>query len=1408
MNQQTTDISTMITSASPSSYTIIYCYTIDDKDHDGLVKIGQTGLKLNVNQNFTTELANQAASKRIKNQSGATAVKTKLEWIIPVILNPQKPLTDHTIHTALKEAGIQNVNFHHSNAREWFRTTPDRAKELAEWCIEGKTFAPLTKKEGITFRDEQKRFITRTLEAYLKGDDKRLWSAKMRFGKTLTTYGFIKETMSTEKPAQNVLIVTNRPEVIRGWEEDFSLLFSNEERVFLKAKNNTIQISPGSLPNVVFVSMQDLKGKDAKSKIKEFKQKNKGIFATHWDTVIIDEAHEGQGTELAEAMHNELERNFTLYLSGTAFKFLGNGTFEPEQIDEWDYITEQKAKKEWDDKKGVNLYKDLPAMKMSVLDIRQNIKNKYVNEADSINDASFEFNKFFAINSENTGLENIDDINLFLNSLTKGSPMPYSSHHKENTNHSLWVLPSVKACGFLKKLLEKHPFFKEYTILNVSGMESVESKKPLEEWNQAVYGNSKGVKYAENNPLLGKTITLTVGRLTTGVTMPHLSTVLMLKNTTSAEFYLQTIFRGQSSATWGDTIKEECYVWDFAPDRVLQIFNKLAETALTNGEKNSAGSKEYLRELLNFFPILAYTDGKDLAPLDVSSFTIEFKKAIGARVVASQFDSNFLFTRNLEKLQPDIREVIQNIHIANGSNMPSTRERPDNKIKIGPGNGLDGFTFSEIEEKIKTSPSPITAEEQEQLKALQAELKERNTILAVLKTVAVRIPYLLLALCKDPNFRKHLDTLDTFSIGYFVDAVDDESWKEFFGSITKEAFRKLESTFDEDVLLVSINAWLNELDRVFDQRETLSALEYVDEIGKIFTKIKNPNKETVLTPFDVVDTVYTKAGLNKAESSSWGHKARKNSTFFDINSKTGLFPAYALAGLLHAQPGLPIQKNKNEIFTNQIFINTRTQAAAWATETILGLNPTYVEQVDPETNRKITIRTTHPNITVIDIVKLLKTIEGWNQLSTEVRPAKYKKIDNAHSFVSLVLRSANKGFLQSRKINLFHLLGENFHNKLTSVLDKIMNEADSSSVEELVAIMDSKETILHEQDFKFDYVISNPPYQETVTSNNQAKPIYPDFMMVGSLVGVNSIMIHPLKAFAGANKNPGESVKKILDSNNFEILYSELETKLLFPSADIKGGIIITSYEENNISGSNAEDFSMVALPNEIKKILDKVKNLNVKETGLDSIISSAESFKFSKEILIQKSNTLTKSYLTSSVFSLVPELFTEPAEATEEHYKILGMFNSKRKIFCTSLSTVKSSLFGKYKVFVPAANGSGSLGEPLSTPMIGTPMIGTPMMGATQTFISVGAFETLDEAKACEKYLKTKFARAMLGTKKITQNNPPRAWENIPVQDFTKNSDINWDCNINEIDAQLYKKYEFTQNEIGWVEEKITSMS
>ena len=337
---------------------------------------------------------------------------------------------------------------------------------------------------------------------------------------------------------------------------------------------------------------------------------------------------------------------------------------------------------------------------------------------------------------------------------------------------------------------------------------------------------------------------------------------------------------------------------------------------------------------------------------------------------------------------------------------------------------------------------------------------------------------------------------------------------------------------------------------------------------------------------------------------------------------------------------------------------------------------------------------------------------------------------------------------------------------------------------------------------KFDFVIGNPPYNED-TEGTSDKPIYHYFMDSAYQVSPKVLLITPARFLFNAGKTPANWNKKMLADKHFKVSDYYQVSSEVFSNTDIKGGVAITYHDESKDFGS----IDVFTIYPELNSIYHKVAPA-VKEQSLCDLFYPQNKFKL---------DTLYKDYpqyksiigsggkerrLTASILYQL-DLFKETKD-NDNCVAIIGVINNKRvrRYIDIKFLDLRNTNLRKWKVLVPKSNGSGALGEVLSTPMIGEPMI-----GYTQTFLGIGAFESESEAQAAHKYITSKFARTMLGILKITQDNPPEKWKYVPLQDFTRSSDIDWSKSVHEIDLQLYDKYGLTAEERNFIETHVKEM-
>ena len=357
---------------------------------------------------------------------------------------------------------------------------------------------------------------------------------------------------------------------------------------------------------------------------------------------------------------------------------------------------------------------------------------------------------------------------------------------------------------------------------------------------------------------------------------------------------------------------------------------------------------------------------------------------------------------------------------------------------------------------------------------------------------------------------------------------------------------------------------------------------------------------------------------------------------------------------------------------------------------------------------------------------------------------------------------------------------------------------------ETLAVSDIKEKPMGKK--LFDYVIGNPPYQEEMEGTSD-KPVYNLFMDEAYKLADKVELITPARFLFGAGKTPKKWNEKMLADEHFKVLHYEAKSAIVFPDTDIKGGGLTVTYRDNRKDFGAIGTFTPFA---ELRAIVKKVNSL-LKES-ISSVISGRGVYRLSDlalsehpEIIDIQSKGHEKDVGTGAFKKLTDKIFFKERPSDEHKYiRILGLKGQERVYSWAREDYLEGpESFNQYKVFIPNANGSGALGEVLSTPLVGEPLV-----GATETFLTIGGYDTREEAEHCLAYIKTKFARVMLGVLKITQHNAKEKWKYVPLQDFTAASDIDWTQSVSEIDRQLYKKYGLDPHEIDFIESHVKEMA
>ncbi len=744
----------------PEARPRIYAYSIDDQAHQGLLKVGQT---------------TRGVKQRVAQQVKTAAIKNyRIELEEPAERNDGTIFTDHDVRAALVRKGFKNPEL------EWMCCSVKDVKTALTELRTGQRFTG-SHHETFVMRREQAEAVNKT-HAYLHSIWKEdmhavprfLWNAKMRFGKTFTTYQLAKKL-----GAKRVLVVTFKPAVEDAWQTDLEshVDFDGWQYLSRNSERDPTETNPRK-PVVYFGSFQDLLGRDAAGNIKP---KNEWVHKVKWDLVVFDEYHFGAWRETAKELFegeeeavakketkleyatgleeinedlselSEKEAAFLpittkayLYLSGTPFKALATGEFIEEQIFNWTYTDEQRAKEEFAAKRPAERspYGALPQMRL----LTYQMPDELLAIASAGEFDEFDLNAFFEASGTGAKVQfkHKGDVQKWLGIIRGGYALKAVEHLKTGTRppfpysdvrllpylqHSFWFLPDVAACHAMANLLaEKHnTFWHDYEVVVAAGASAgigLEALPP--------------VRNAIGSGFVTKTITFSCGKLITGVTVPQWSSILMLRNLKSPETYFQAAFRVQSP--WsiknpnGDNPNEEeilkpvCFVFDFAPTRALRQLSEYG-IGLSPNEPNPENA---VKDLVSFLPVLAY-DGANMTQIDAGGILDIAMAGTSATLLARKWESALLVNVDNDTL----RRILDNAEaLAAVESIEGWRALGDNIIET-----IINKSEKVKELKNKAKDKELTAKEKKELNEEEKEYKsKRKLIQEKLIKFATRIP--------------------------------------------------------------------------------------------------------------------------------------------------------------------------------------------------------------------------------------------------------------------------------------------------------------------------------------------------------------------------------------------------------------------------------------------------------------------------------------------------------------------------------------------------------------------------------------------------------------------------------------------------------------------------------------------
>lgn len=1287
-------------------YKVIYVFTIEDEAHKGLVKIGDatlhTAMSIDKLSPNCREL-NQAALKRIKSYTNTAGLTPKLlhsELAVRTVkgedgLPKLEAFRDHHVHEVLKNSNINNVQLGESSGREWFLIDLETAKKAIDAVknnISNLSNADVIKHSPIIFRPEQAECITKVVKHFKKAD-RFLINAKMRYGKTFVSLEIVKQCKF-----KKTIILTHRPVVDTGWYEDFTKIFyGNKDYIYgSKATGYTVtQLLATGKSFIYFASIQDLRGS---SEVGGKFDKNDIVFKTIWDCVIVDEAHEGTTTALGEdtvnAVFKEGSGSKLLALSGTPFNIMTD--YDEDSIYTWDYIMEQECKSEWDllHFGDHNPYDELPELRIYTYSLGDILHNSnYI----TFEDKAFNFHEFFRTFTGDFNKDYADmpagaeigdfvheaDVWSFLNLMTKAddkSQYPYSNEeYRSLFKHSLWMVPGVKEARALKQLMLKHSVFGNgmFEIVNVagSGDEEEKSEEALKKVREAIKSAKKTDTY---------TITLSCGKLTTGVTVKEWTAVFMLSGSysTSAANYLQTIFRVQSPCNEDGKIKETSYVFDFAPDRTLKMVSSAVQVSAKAG-KTKIGDKQLMGKFLNYCPVIAVS-GSEMEEYSATKLLQQLKRAYADKVVRNGFDDVNLYNDELLKLSDvDIKKFDDLKGIIGAS-----KAAPLSKDIIVNEQGLTNEEYEQKERIEKKPKKELTEEEKEFLKELKKKKKLRNDAISILRGISIRMPLLIYG--ADIPYDEEI-TLDRF-----VDMVDDSSWEEFMPTgITKDKFREFQKYYDEEVFIAAGRRIRN----IAKEADTLDPTERVKKIAGLFTYFKNPDKETVLTPWRVV---------NMHMSDCLGGYCFYDESFNESNKLD-----------------VPRYVDKGQV-TIDVFENLETKILEINSKT--GLYPLYVtysayrrkldefdeDELTLKDKQDLWLQTVEENIFVICKTPMAKAI-------TRRTLAGYsgEKI-NAHYFDDL--------------INIMQ-------NKPQQFIDKVLKQSYWKK---------------GHNKMQFNAIVGNPPYQSEVnrarakgSAAQMAMPVFNTFVTQAKMLQPDYLsMIIPARWYSGGI---GLNLfrEQMLHDTRMVKLYDFINSRDCFTTVNIAGGLCYFLWDATadsdceviNISGT--ERNSMI-------RPLDSEGDIFIRSNVALTILQKIKE----KTIETYQSQVLPRNPFN---YGSNARGESEPFDGSVRliHSKGVGYVDKKEV-------EKNSDIIDKYKVYISPlvpCNGEVGIDPAKGYKSITTPRMLMPGEICTDSYIIIGVYNTLNEALSFSNYMMCKLPRYLL---RLTYSSMHVGWQNF----------------------------------------------
>ncbi len=1393
-------------------YPQIYSYELPNRsENEGSQKIGYTERK-NVDE-------------RIKEQTQTAAIREDYNklWSAPAFFEGnEESFTDKSFHDFLIKSGIEKRK---DLGTEWFffNGFPEKSKELFDLFKE-KRFAALQndkEKREYILRDEQEEAIVEALEYFENNENGEfLWNAKPRFGKTLSAYDLAKRLK-----AEKVLIVTNRPAIANSWFDDYEMFIDgyafisetsslNNRATFTREQYVENIKTAENKSFITFLSLQDLKGSKYLNKDGNH-DKLRWVADLDWDLLIVDESHEGVDTEKTYKVFENIKRKHTLHLSGTPFKALANEKFPKDAIFNWTYLDEQLIKQIELEEDEIGEHTDLPDLKLFTYRISQMITDQ-VNEGieidNEIRDYAFDLNEFFRTDKQKFVYEK--DVKKFLNNLTTNKKYPFSTPElRAELKHTFWYVgnrvDSVKA---LAKLLKEDEVFKNYEIVIAAGDgKSFEEEENDFKANETSFQKVKKA-IAEND----KTITLSCGQLTTGVTIKEWTAVLMLTDIKSSSLYMQAAFRAQNpfkELRNNDLyVKKSAYLFDFAPTRVLEIYHEFANglnPKAVSGEITEKEKKENIRELLNFFPVISEDVKGEMIELDAEK-VLTFPNALAAsEIVNARFMTNLLFSDTISKIfnfPKEVEEILDKLQVEknkriqkakNPLDFDEAREINNNKtneinqnrdIILGEKIYLEDaqkiidhileknnelINPYELTEKVTEVAEPLIAKYKEVYKATKAETDE------VTKQIQEKIK----EIAEEYNATEEKDTealkeklINTIEVDFVQNKVKEKE---------EEKVEKVQKSKENEIRdrLRSFTRTIPMFIMANDSKEEITIDNFDTEIDdNDFLELTSITKEEFHKLRDGFD--YEEDGEIKTFQGVF-NKYRFNASIAEFRRKKE-----ELADYFEVEEDIfeliPNQKT-NQIFTPKNVVqmmidNLEEHDASLFTRTDSTFIDLYMKS----------------GMYITEIVKKL----FYNTRSQY----RNNKACLKHILENQVYGLSPTPILQGiTQTYIFGFDTEHNISRKNFIQHDITPEAQENKAKEKL-----QELFNINKNMKFDAVVGNPPYQEDSGTSARDEAIYNYFYDLAEKVADKYCLISPARFLFNAGSTSKKWNKKMLNDIHLKVIFYEHDSKAIFNNVGIAGGVVILFRDAEKDFGAigtftNFEELNSISL-----KVGTSQKN------ALTRIISGRGIYRLTSILHEQHPEVADmqskghKDDVGTGAFSIFKDqlFFEKKPEKGKQYTRVYGRLNNQRTTMWIQSDYInKPYAHDKYRVILPKAYGTGISNKNIAANLIGRPFVIKPYEAFTEMYISIGDFEQETSANNALKYLKTKFARTLLAVLKITQDNTKEKWSKVPLQDFTSASDIDWSKSISEIDQQLYQKYGLSGEEIAFIEEKVQPM-